>query len=98
MTDPETAPEEPRSATPGEQAAFRLGITVAIDMALAAADAIEVRPDAGGVRQRAAIAALHGLSEGLKATFLDAARSCISSVLSDDAIAPISGSDSTANP
>ena len=63
MSGPATTPEEPRSATPGEQAAFRLGITVAIDMALAAADAIEARPDAGKVRQQAAIAALQGLGE-----------------------------------
>ena len=71
MTGPASTPEEPRSATPGEQAAFRLGITVAIDMALAAADTIEIRDDTNRVRQQAAVAALQGLASGLKAAFLD---------------------------
>ena len=70
MTEPATMPVEAHTATAREQAAFRLGITVAIDMALAAADAIERRPDANGVRQQAAIAALQGLGDALEAAFL----------------------------
>ena len=70
MTAPETMPDEAYTATARERAAFRLGITVAIDMALATADAIEARPDAGKVRQQAAIAALQGLSEELTTVFL----------------------------
>ena len=42
-----------------------------IDMALIAAISIEVRDDASEVRQRAAVAALQGLAEGAKATFID---------------------------
>ena len=53
-----------------EQAAFNAGIETARQMALTAAVTIEVRDDAGEVRQRAAVAALRGLAEGLKATFL----------------------------
>ena len=39
-------------------------------MAIAAAVTIEVRDDAGELRQQAAIAALQGLADGLKALFL----------------------------
>ena len=87
MSGPATTPEEPRSATPGEQAAFRLGITVAIDMALAAADAIEARPDAGNVRQQAAVAALQGLAEGLVGAMLeprDVERHCFGADMNND--------------
>lgn len=59
--------------TPHEQAAFNAGIETARQMAMTAAVTIEVRDDAGEVRQRAAVAALQGLAEGLKATFIDAA-------------------------
>ena len=53
------------------QAAFRAGIRTAVDMAFTAAVTIEIRDDAGGVRQQAAIAALQGLGNGLEAAFLD---------------------------
>lgn len=56
--------------TPREQAAFSAGIETARQMALTAAVTLEVRDDAGDLRQRAAAAALAGLAEGLKATFL----------------------------
>ena len=56
-----------------EQAAFAAGIETARQMALTAAVTIEVRGDAGNLRQRAAAAALQGLADGLKATFIDAA-------------------------
>ena len=62
-----------------EQAAFHAGIKHAISMAQLAALTIELRPDAGHVRQRAAIEALRGLAEGLKeqgrATVLPVVRS-----------------------
>ena len=92
-----TAPEEPRTATPGEQVAFRLGITVAIDMALAAADAIEARPDAGKVRQQAAIAALQALAEGLTDVMLDVSARCIPAAFAATAPSPDLGADSAAN-
>lgn len=50
--------------------AFKAGIRSAIEMAQIAAITLEVRPDANDMRQRAAVAALHGLAEGLKATFI----------------------------
>ena len=56
--------------TPREQAAFAAGIETARQMALTSAAILEVRDDAGEVRQRAAAAALAGLAEGLKAAFL----------------------------
>lgn len=56
--------------TPSETAAFNAGIRQAIAMAQLAALNIELRPDAGQVRQRAAIEALRGLAEGLKIAFL----------------------------
>jgi hypothetical protein len=56
--------------TPREQAAFAAGIEIARQMALTAAITIEVRDDAGDLRQRAAVAALQGLAAGLKETFL----------------------------
>ncbi|MCJ2025164.1 hypothetical protein [Methylobacterium sp. J-067] len=62
--------------TPREKAAFAAGIETARQMALTAAVTIEVRDDAGEVRQRAAVAALQGLAEGLKTAFL-ASPACI---------------------
>lgn len=59
-----------------EQAAFTAGIEHARQMALIAAVSLEVRDDAGEVRQRAAVAALQGLAEGLKTAFL-ASPACI---------------------
>lgn len=56
-----------------EQAAFVAGIETARQMALTAAVTIEIRSDATELRQQAAVAALQGLAEGLKATFIDAA-------------------------
>lgn len=53
-----------------EKAAFAAGIETARQMALTAAVTIEVRGDAGEVRHRAAMAALTGLAQGLKDTFL----------------------------
>lgn len=53
--------------TPRELAAYRAGLRQAADLALVAALAIELRDDAGELRQRAAIEALRGLAEGLKA-------------------------------
>jgi len=52
--------------TPREQAAFAAGIETARQMALTAAVTIEVREDAGAVRQQAAAATLQGLAEGLQ--------------------------------
>ncbi|KAB7785979.1 hypothetical protein [Methylorubrum populi] len=52
---------------PRELAAFRAGLLHASHMALIAATEIELRDDAGKLRQRAAIEALRGLAEGLKA-------------------------------
>lgn len=54
--------------TPREHAAYRAGILHASHMALIAAMEIELRDDAGKLRQRAAIEALRGLAEGLKVT------------------------------
>ena len=53
-----------------EQAAFSAGIETARQVALTAAVTIEIRDDANELRQQAAAAALQGLAEGLKATFL----------------------------
>lgn len=52
-------------------APFKAGIRSAIEMALITAITIEVRADANDMRQRAAVAALRGLAEGLKSAFLD---------------------------
>lgn len=52
--------------TPRETAAFKAGLRHAAEMALITALAIELRPDAGQVRQRGAVEALRGLAEGLK--------------------------------
>jgi hypothetical protein len=52
--------------TAKEQAAFAAGIETARQMALTAAVTIEVRDDAGDLRQRAAVAALQGLADGLR--------------------------------
>ena len=57
--------------TQREQAAFLAGIEAARQAALIAAVTIETRDDACEVRQQAAAAALRGLAEGLKATFLN---------------------------
>ncbi|MDN3573368.1 hypothetical protein [Methylobacterium longum] len=57
--------------TPREQAAFAAGIETARQMALTAAVSIEVRDDAGAVRQQAAAAALQGLAEGLRCIHVD---------------------------
>lgn len=59
--------------SPCEKAAFCAGIKAARQMVLTAAITIEVRADASELRQQAAVAALQGLAEGLKATFIDAA-------------------------
>lgn len=53
--------------TPRETAAYHAGIETMRQMALVAAVTIETRPDADGVRQRAAAAALQGLAEGARA-------------------------------
>lgn len=53
--------------TDRELAAFRSGIRHAADMALISALTIELRADAGEMRQRAAVEALRGLANGLKA-------------------------------
>jgi hypothetical protein len=50
-----------------DQAAFTAGIEAARQAALTAAVTIEIRDDASEVRQRAAVAALTGLAEGLLA-------------------------------
>ena len=53
--------------SPRELAAYRVGLRQAADMALIAAMELELRPDAGKLRQQAAIEALRGRAEGLKA-------------------------------
>ena len=53
--------------TPRELEAYRAGLRYSADMALISAMTLELRDDAGKVRQRAAIEALRGLAEGLKA-------------------------------
>lgn len=53
--------------SPRELAAFRAGLLHASHMAIIAATEIDLRDDAGKLRQRAAIEALRGLAEGLKA-------------------------------
>nr|WP_137831790.1 hypothetical protein [Methylobacterium sp. L1A1] len=53
--------------TDRELAAFRAGLKHAADLALIAALELELRDDGGQLRQRAAIEALRGLAEGLKA-------------------------------
>lgn len=60
--------------TPTETAAFNAGIRHAAEMAQLAALQIELRPDAGHIRQRAASEALRGLVEGLKNAVVDADR------------------------
>lgn len=62
--------EKISGSTVREQAAFAAGIETARQVAMTAAVSIEVRDDAGDLRQRAAAAALQGLADGLKATFL----------------------------
>lgn len=53
--------------TTRELAAYRAGLRQAAEHALISALTIELRDDAGEVRQRAAIEALRGLADGLKA-------------------------------
>ncbi|ACK86481.1 hypothetical protein [Methylorubrum extorquens] len=50
-----------------ELASYRAGLLQASHMALIAATALELRDDAGELRQQAAVAALRGLADGLKA-------------------------------
>lgn len=57
--------------TPRERAAFNAGIETARQMALITAMTIETRDGSGIVRDQAAVAALQGLADGLKAVFLD---------------------------
>ena len=59
--------------TASEKAAFNAGIQAMRQMAMIAAVTIESREDAREVRQQAAAAALHGLSEGAKALLLEPA-------------------------
>lgn len=53
--------------TPRELAAYRAGIRQAAEWALVTALSLELRDDAGELRQQAAVAALRGLAEGLTA-------------------------------
>ncbi|MCP2083951.1 UNVERIFIED_ORG: hypothetical protein J2W74_005216 [Methylorubrum zatmanii] len=53
--------------TPRELAAYRSGLRQASEWALVTALTLELRDDAGELRQQAAVAALRGLAEGLKA-------------------------------
>jgi hypothetical protein len=53
--------------TKREHAAYHAGLRQAADMALVAALTLEMRADGAEIRQRAAIEALRGLAEGLKA-------------------------------
>ncbi|KQT56096.1 hypothetical protein ASG52_24570 [Methylobacterium sp. Leaf456] len=53
--------------TDRELTAYRAGLKHAADLALIAALELELRDDGGKLRQRAAIEALRGLAEGLKA-------------------------------
>lgn len=52
---------------PHELAAYRAGIRQAAEWALVTALSLELRDDASELRQQAAVAALRGLAEGLKA-------------------------------
>lgn len=52
--------------TPRETTAFHAGIAHAASLAQIAAVSIEIRDDASHVRQRAAVAALQALAEGLR--------------------------------
>lgn len=53
--------------TERERAAYHAGLRQAADMALVAALTLEMRNDGAEIRQSAAIEALRGLAEGLKA-------------------------------
>lgn len=53
--------------TPRELAAYRAGLRQAAEWALVTALSLELRDDAGELRQRAAIETLRGFAEGLKA-------------------------------
>lgn len=53
--------------TPRELEAYRAGLRHAADMALISALTLELRVDGDRLRQRAAIEALRGLADGLKA-------------------------------
>ena len=63
------------SFTAREIAAFTAGIEAVRQIELTAAISIEVRDDAGAVRQQAAAAALQGLAEGLGVLMLPDRRS-----------------------
>ncbi|KQT58240.1 hypothetical protein ASG52_22600 [Methylobacterium sp. Leaf456] len=54
-----------------ELAAFRAGLQQAAEHALISVLTIELRDDAGEIRQRAAIEALRGLAEGLNAALAE---------------------------
>lgn len=56
--------------TSRERSAYNNGIEAVRQAALIAAVTIEVRDDAGGLRQQAAIAALQGLADGARALML----------------------------
>lgn len=58
--------------TPSELAAYHAGLRQAAEHALVTALALDIRPDGAGLRQRAAIQALRGLAEGLRAEALPA--------------------------
>lgn len=62
---------EDSRVTPREQAAFAAGIETARQMALITAMTIETRDGSEILRDQAAVAALQGLADGLKAAFLD---------------------------
>lgn len=53
--------------TTRELAAYHAGLRQAAEHALITALALEIRPDGADLRQRAAIQALRGLAEGLRA-------------------------------
>lgn len=52
--------------SPHELAAFRAGVRQSAEWELVTALTLELRPDAGKLRQQAAIEALRGLAEALK--------------------------------
>lgn len=73
--------------TTTQHAAFNAGIRHAIGMAQLAALNIELRPDAGHVRQRAAIEALRGLSDGLREALRGSSSPTVPAVVRSDPIA-----------
>lgn len=76
----------PPLMTRREQAAFAAGIETARQMALTAAVTIEVRDDAGAVRQHAAAAALQGLAAGLQELMAGATVICIPSAFAGERV------------